>query len=82
MTPTGPSLSGRWSEGDLDSLFSIGMLPDGDFVGEGCMGEVVEETTSRWSAADRKAAITYIRSLPPIRNRVKKETSARDDDAW
>lgn len=56
---------GRWSAGDLDTLFTIGMLPDGDFVGSG-MADVVDNGTSRLTPADRKALITYLQSLPPI----------------
>ncbi len=60
---------GEWSVNDLDTLFSMGMLPDGDFVGGG-MAEVVENI-SKLTADDRKAIITYIRTVPAINNKIK-----------
>ncbi len=59
---------GGWSDGDFKSLFSLGMLPDGDFVGDG-MGDVVDNL-GILSAADRQAIIVYLKSLPAIENRV------------
>jgi hypothetical protein len=49
------------------------MTPDGDFVG-GSMGEVVRNTTSKLGDDDLRAVVTYLRSLPPIDNRVAKQT--------
>ncbi len=59
---------GRWTDNDLKSLFSLGMLPDGDFVGGG-MGDVIDNL-SKLSDADRQAMISYLKSLPAIENRV------------
>jgi mono/diheme cytochrome c family protein len=72
ITPDPETGIGRWSDKDLEALFTIGALPDGDFVGAG-MGEVVENTTSRWSSADRKAVIRYLRSGAPVRNQVRRQ---------
>ena len=44
---------GGWSDDDLDTLFTIGMLPDGDFVSGG-MAEVVENI-AKMTSEDRKA---------------------------
>ena len=63
---------GKWPDADLKALFSIGMLPDGDFVGGG-MAENVTNTTSKWSKDDVSAVIVYLRSLRAIRNQVKKK---------
>jgi len=54
---------GDWSDDDLETLFTIGMLPDGDFVGGG-MAEVVENT-DKMTPEDRKAIMNYLKSTPP-----------------
>jgi mono/diheme cytochrome c family protein len=56
---------GSWSPDDLDGLLTIGMLPDGDFVG-GSMGHVVDGT-SILTDDDRAALIAYIQSVPARR---------------
>lgn len=56
---------GGWTADDLDSLFTLGMVPSGDFVGDG-MADVVTNSTSRLTAEDRKSLIDYLLSLPPI----------------
>ena len=58
---------GKWRDGDLQSLFTIGMLPDGDFVGGG-MSEVITHTTAKWHKDDMAAVITYLKSLRPVSN--------------
>ena len=55
---------GKWSADDLETAFSMGMLPDGDFLG-GEMASVAEDM-AKLTPADRKDLITYLRSLPPI----------------
>ena len=40
-------------------------LPDGDYTGS-VMSEVIDNTTSRWNAVDRRAMVAYLRSLPPL----------------
>jgi len=82
ITPDRETGIGKWSEGDLDSLLDLGMLPDGDFVGSE-MGEVVEHTTSRLTKADRKAIIGYLRSLPAVRHLVvKNKKKAAPEKDW
>ena len=66
---------GAWSDDDYASLLSIGMLPDGDFVG-GSMGEVIENTETLTNK-DRKAIITYLMSVPAILNKVTKKPSQK-----
>ena len=68
ITPDPISGIGRWSDADLLLLLEIGLKPDGDVV-SGSMAEVVRNTTSRLTLADRKAIITYLRALPPIASR-------------
>jgi len=71
---------GRWTDNDLKALFSLGILPDGDFVGSG-MADVVDNI-SKLSNDDRWALIVYLKSLPAIENRIsakpKSEPSAKD----
>jgi mono/diheme cytochrome c family protein len=55
---------GKWSEGDIVTALTLGMLPDGDFVG-GEMGKIVSNDTSKLPADDVKAIATYLESLPP-----------------
>jgi len=52
-----------WSQGDIASLLSEGMTPDGDFVG-GAMSDVVSNI-SQLSKDDLAAIAAYIASLPP-----------------
>jgi mono/diheme cytochrome c family protein len=55
---------GKWSDGDLDMLLELGLKPDGDVAG-GAMGEVVRNSTSKLTAADRAAIIAYLKTVPP-----------------
>ncbi|WP_448190695.1 c-type cytochrome [Azospirillum sp. sgz301742] len=59
-----PKTLGTWSVGDVETVLETGMLPDGDVVG-GAMGEVVRNSTSKLTAADRHAVAVYLKSLPP-----------------
>jgi len=51
-----------WSAADIAGMLRFGMMPDGDFVG-GEMTEVVENSTSRLTDADRMAIAVYLKSL-------------------
>jgi mono/diheme cytochrome c family protein len=64
ITPDMETGIGKWLDDEYDSLLSMGMLPDGDFVG-GSMGEVVENTESLTNN-DRIAIINYLKSVQPI----------------
>ncbi|MFT5457449.1 MAG: mono/diheme cytochrome c family protein [Myxococcota bacterium] len=64
LTPHPDGLA-EWSEGDWETFFELGMLPDGDFAGSG-MGRVVSEGTALLSDADRAAIITYLTQLAPL----------------
>jgi mono/diheme cytochrome c family protein len=63
LTPH-PDGLGDWSAGDLTTVLSMGMLPDGDFVGSG-MNEVVENSTSKLTEEDRRAIVAYLKDIPP-----------------
>jgi len=67
ITPDPDTGIGKWSEADLLVLLEIGLKPDGDMV-VGSMAEVVRNTTSHLTLADRKAIVTYLRAVPPVRS--------------
>ncbi len=75
LTPHKETGLGTWGKGDIEILLEMGMLPDGDFVGD-TMTEVVDNGTSHLSTADRLAIETYLRSLPAINSdwKSKEET--------
>lgn len=66
ITPDPEFGIGQWSDADLLLLLEIGLKPDGDVV-SGSMAEVVRNTTSHLTLADRKAIITYLRAVPAVR---------------
>ncbi len=53
-----PSTLG-WSASDWDTFLTMGMTPDGDFVGSG-MRHVIRDGTAHLSEADRAAMIRYL----------------------
>ncbi len=55
---------GRWSAQDLRAFLSIGIKPDGDFVG-GEMAKVVRNGTAKLPEADREAIVEFLLSLAP-----------------
>lgn len=73
ITPDKETGIGEWTRGQVATVLRIGLLPDGDVVG-GSMGEVVEESTSKLTEEDRQAIVTYLMSLPPVRNEDAKAT--------
>jgi mono/diheme cytochrome c family protein len=54
---------GKWSEGDLTTALSLGMLPNGDFLG-GEMGKIVANGTGKLPPEDLRAIVAYLKSLP------------------
>lgn len=50
---------GGWRKQELSDLFRYGELPDGDYVA-GHMGEVVDNSTSKWVDEDLDAVIDYL----------------------
>lgn len=70
ITPDRKTGIGRWFKGDLEEFLDSGMLPDGDFAGSE-MGEVIDQSTSRLTAADRKAIAEYLAAIPPVENRIE-----------
>jgi mono/diheme cytochrome c family protein len=64
ITPDRDYGIGKWDADDLGYFLESGELPDGDYTG-GKMTEVVDNTTSRLTAADRSAMVDYLRSIDP-----------------
>lgn len=71
ITPDRETGIGGWSPADLAYFLENGTLPDGDVAG-GLMAEVIEHGTGRLPAEDRRAMTAYLKSLPPIVNKVRK----------
>ena len=72
ITPHKATGIGEWDSGDIEFALETSIKPDGDVLGS-LMGEVVEETTSYLTPADRRAIALYLKSLAPIHNRVEAE---------
>jgi len=75
ITPDPATGIGKWSADDYDSLLSLGMLPDGDFVGSS-MADVVRNT-SALTASDRAAMIDYLKSVPPLSRKIDKKPAKK-----
>lgn len=72
ITPNKETGLGDWSAGDFDFFLSLGMMPDGDVVGD-VMYEVVQNGTSKLTPADREAIAVYLQALPPILHAVERK---------
>jgi mono/diheme cytochrome c family protein len=57
---------GKWEESDIVTVLTLGMLPDGDFIG-GEMAKVVTNATGKLPPEDVQAIATYLKSLPARR---------------
>ncbi len=63
-----------WSEEEIADYLGTGNKPDGDVAG-GLMGEVIEGTLAGYkdlSKADRLAIARYLKTIPPIKNKIGK----------
>ena len=65
ITPHPKDGIGGWSATDLTFFLKTGFLPDGDVAG-GAMEDVIRESTSHLSDADRAAIAAYLGSLAPL----------------
>jgi mono/diheme cytochrome c family protein len=74
ITPDRETGIGAWSDDAIRRVLRTGMLPDGDFVG-GAMAEA-GEGFRLLTDADLDAILAYLRSLPPVRNAVRKAEPA------
>jgi mono/diheme cytochrome c family protein len=74
ITPDPDTGIGKWSVEEIADYLGSGNKPDGDVVG-GLMAEVIEGTFSGYkdlTPADRAAIAQYLKSIPPIRNKIGK----------
>ena len=74
ITPDPETGIGKWSVDDIAHYLGTGSKPDGDVAG-GLMGEVIEGTLAGYkdtTVADRLAIAQYLKSIPPVRNRIGK----------
>jgi len=77
ITPDKSTGIGGWSEEDLVEYLATGIKPDGD-VSSGLMEEVIHGTTAGYkdmTKADRLAIARYLKSIPPIQNKIQKPSS-------
>ena len=72
ITPDEATGIGSWREVDLVWFFQTGFRPDGDDA-QGLMGELIEYGFRFMRESDMKAIYAYLRSLPPISNRLIKK---------
>ena len=56
---------GKWDADDLQYFLETGALPNGDYAG-GLMTDVIDNSTSKLTAADRKAMAAYLKSVPAV----------------
>ena len=74
ITPDPDTGIGQWSVDEIADYLGSGNKPDGDVAG-GLMAEVIDGTLSGYkdlSKADRVAIAQYLKSIPPIRNKIGK----------
>ena len=72
ITPDAATGLGKWSEADLVSFLKQGITPDGDFAG-GAMTEVILHGTGKLTDEDLKAMAVYLKSVPPVANKVERK---------
>jgi mono/diheme cytochrome c family protein len=73
ITPDPETGIGKWSEEEIAEYLGSGNKPDGDVAG-GLMAEVIEGTLAGYkdlTKADRLAIARYLKTVPPVRNRVE-----------
>ena len=74
ITPDPDTGIGKWSVEEIADYLGSGNKPDGDVAG-GLMGEVIEGTLAGYkdlAKADRLAIAQYLKTVPPIRNKIGK----------
>jgi len=74
ITPDPDTGIGKWSVEEIADYLGSGNKPDGDVAG-GLMAEVIEGTLAGYkdlTKADRTAIAQYLKTIPPIRNKIGK----------
>lgn len=72
ITPDDATGIGKWSVADIVWFLQTGLKPDGDDA-QGLMSVVIENGYKHLPEADLRAIAVYLRSLPPMRNKVVKK---------
>jgi hypothetical protein len=74
ITPDADTGLGKWSVEEIAEYLGSGLRPDGDVAG-GLMGEVIQGTAAGYKDMTRDdllAIARYLKTIPPVRNRVVK----------
>ncbi|MGE3539983.1 MAG: cytochrome c [Candidatus Tectimicrobiota bacterium] len=71
ITPDPETGIGNWSVADMVWYLQTGLKPDGDDT-QGLMSEVIEHGYKHLPEQDLRAIAVYLRTLPPLRNKVVK----------
>jgi len=69
---------GRWSDDELKQYLKTGMTPDGDYAG-GLMAEVIDNGLKYLKQDDLAALVSYLRSVPKVRNQLKKTKAKKKE---
>lgn len=75
ITPEPRTGIGAWSDNEIVDYLQTGFRPDGDNA-QGLMAEVIEGTSVGYkdlSVADLRAIVAYLRTVPPIVNRISSD---------
>ena len=75
ITPEPRTGIGTWSEDEIVDYLQTGFRPDGDNA-QGLMAEVIDGTSAGYkdlSVADLRAIAAYLRTVPPIVNRISSD---------
>jgi len=72
ITPDRRTGIGRWSADDIAYYLQTGATPGGDYAG-GLMAEMIDNGFKKLSESDRLAIGTYVLSLPPVENEIRRE---------
>lgn len=71
ITPDRETGIGKWSAEDIANYLHDGVDPDGGFAGS-LMAEVVKNSSSKLTDADRNAIAAYLKAIPPIANKIRR----------
>ena len=68
ITPDREDGIGGWSAYEISQYLKLGLDPEGDMAGS-AMADVIDESLSHLNDADIDAIVTYLRQVPPRKNR-------------
>jgi len=74
ITPDRETGLGSWTEEQIADFLETGNKPDGDVAG-GLMAEVIQGSSAGYkdlTKADRLAIAKYLKTIPPIKNKIGK----------